>query len=322
MDMSLGSLLGARPTSAFRPRFDAVGRWLLELAGPEAVAEASVFTNVVPGSTEVVRPWVEALRNVGFAVFAKPKTSRRLRYRRRHAGPHPAARRRGHAAPGRGGLRRRAGVPGAAGGAGAHRHRDHRHRVPRARELRARLGRDRVHRPGGHRRACSASRCRGSPWTRCPTPVPGCRRSARCARCWSRAGDPRHSRLGSPPRCAALRPGLLGAARRRRRRRRRRAGSPTSGRASAAPPTDAPVRALPGALLPGLVNTHAHTPMIAAARDGRRPAAAALAARGDVAGRGPADRPGRARRDDRGLRRAAPHRLHHQRRDVLLHRRR
>jgi uncharacterized protein len=75
MDMSLGSLLGARPTSAFRPRFDAVGRWLLELAGLDAVAEATVFTNVVPGSTEVVRPWVEALRNVGFAVFAKPKTS-------------------------------------------------------------------------------------------------------------------------------------------------------------------------------------------------------------------------------------------------------
>jgi uncharacterized protein len=73
MDMSLGSLLGARPTSAFRPRFDAVGRWLLDQAGPESVAEATVFTNVVPGSTEVVRPWVEALRNVGFAVFAKPK---------------------------------------------------------------------------------------------------------------------------------------------------------------------------------------------------------------------------------------------------------
>jgi putative heme uptake system protein len=74
MDMSLGSLLGGRPTSAFRPRFDAVGRWLLDLAGDEAVAEACVFTNVMPGSTEVVRPWVEALRNVGFAVFAKPKT--------------------------------------------------------------------------------------------------------------------------------------------------------------------------------------------------------------------------------------------------------
>jgi putative heme uptake system protein len=75
MDMSLGSLLGARPTSAFRPRFDAVGRWLLDLAGPESAAEATVFTNVAPGSTEVVRPWVEALRNVGFAVFAKPKLS-------------------------------------------------------------------------------------------------------------------------------------------------------------------------------------------------------------------------------------------------------
>ena len=33
-----------------------------------------MFTNVVPGSTEIVRPWVEALRNVGFAVFAKPKS--------------------------------------------------------------------------------------------------------------------------------------------------------------------------------------------------------------------------------------------------------
>lgn len=75
MDMSLGSLLGARPTSAFRPRFDALGRWLLGLAGAQGFAEACVFTNVVPGSTEVVRPWVEALRNVGFAVFAKPKVT-------------------------------------------------------------------------------------------------------------------------------------------------------------------------------------------------------------------------------------------------------
>lgn len=75
MDMSLGSLLGARPTAAFRPRFDAVGRWLLAMAGDDGVAEATVFTNVVPGSTEVVRPWVEALRNVGFAVFAKPKVT-------------------------------------------------------------------------------------------------------------------------------------------------------------------------------------------------------------------------------------------------------
>ncbi|MEJ2888747.1 NYN domain-containing protein [Actinomycetospora aeridis] len=75
IDMSLGSLLGTRPTSAFRPRFDAVGRWLLSEAGQDGLAEATVFTNVVPGSTEIVRPWVEALRNVGFAVFAKPKVA-------------------------------------------------------------------------------------------------------------------------------------------------------------------------------------------------------------------------------------------------------
>ena len=73
IDMSLGSLLGTRPSTTTRPRFDAVGRWLLGEAGPEGVAEATVFTNVVPGSTDPVRPWVEALRNFGFAVFAKPK---------------------------------------------------------------------------------------------------------------------------------------------------------------------------------------------------------------------------------------------------------
>ena len=37
------------------------------------IPEATVFTNIAPGTSEVVRPWVEALRNVGFAVFAKPK---------------------------------------------------------------------------------------------------------------------------------------------------------------------------------------------------------------------------------------------------------
>ena len=86
LDMGLGSILGGRPTAAHRPRFDALGRWLLsrtaELssrrdADTGAVAtlepEATVFTNIAPGSADVVRPWVEALRNVGFAVFAKPK---------------------------------------------------------------------------------------------------------------------------------------------------------------------------------------------------------------------------------------------------------
>ena len=85
LDMGLGSILGGRPTAAHRPRFDALGRWLLartaEIAGKRGPdrhrcrlePEATVFTNIAPGSADVVRPWVEALRNVGFAVFAKPK---------------------------------------------------------------------------------------------------------------------------------------------------------------------------------------------------------------------------------------------------------
>jgi len=81
LDMGLGSILGGRPTAAHRPRFDALGRWLLsrtaELSAGQPTInlepEATVFTNIAPGSADVVRPWVEALRNVGFAVFAKPK---------------------------------------------------------------------------------------------------------------------------------------------------------------------------------------------------------------------------------------------------------
>jgi len=81
LDMGLGSIIGGRPTAAHRPRFDALGRWLLartaELAagfpGVSLEPEATVFTNIAAGSADVVRPWVEALRNVGFAVFAKPK---------------------------------------------------------------------------------------------------------------------------------------------------------------------------------------------------------------------------------------------------------
>ncbi|HEY5842233.1 MAG TPA: NYN domain-containing protein [Mycobacterium sp.] len=87
LDMGLGSILGGRPTAAHRPRFDALGRWLLgrtaeisqslgESPNGQVISvepEATVFTNIAPGSADVVRPWVEALRNVGFAVFAKPK---------------------------------------------------------------------------------------------------------------------------------------------------------------------------------------------------------------------------------------------------------
>jgi len=81
LDMGLGSILGRRPTALERPRFDALGRWLLARTaevsagrpGEVIEPEATVFTNIAPGSADVVRPWVDALRNVGFAVFAKPK---------------------------------------------------------------------------------------------------------------------------------------------------------------------------------------------------------------------------------------------------------
>lgn len=74
LDMGLGSILGGRPTANSRPRFDAIGRWILEISEEENLTpEACVFTNVSPGGAEVIRPWVEALRNVGYAVFAKPK---------------------------------------------------------------------------------------------------------------------------------------------------------------------------------------------------------------------------------------------------------
>ncbi|HEX7321720.1 MAG TPA: NYN domain-containing protein [Mycobacterium sp.] len=84
LDMGLGAILGRRPTGVERPRFDALGRWLLSRTAEVSAAfgdqpeirvepEATVFTNIAPGTADVVRPWVEALRNVGFAVFAKPK---------------------------------------------------------------------------------------------------------------------------------------------------------------------------------------------------------------------------------------------------------
>jgi putative heme uptake system protein len=81
LDMGLGSILGRRPTALERPRFDALGRWLLARTAQVAAhlqsvspePEATVFTNIAPGNADVVRPWVDALRNVGFAVFAKPK---------------------------------------------------------------------------------------------------------------------------------------------------------------------------------------------------------------------------------------------------------
>ncbi|GAB3459719.1 NYN domain-containing protein [Kineococcus endophyticus] len=72
IDMTLSSILGSRPASSDRPRFDAIARWFLAEAADHEV-EGCVFTNVHPTSAVSLRGWIEALRNFGYAVFARPK---------------------------------------------------------------------------------------------------------------------------------------------------------------------------------------------------------------------------------------------------------
>jgi putative heme uptake system protein len=79
IDMTLSTVIGARPTAASRPRFDAIAAWFVEAAGdpssPDAPeVEACVFANIPPVVGSLQR-WVEALRSFGFAVFARPKTN-------------------------------------------------------------------------------------------------------------------------------------------------------------------------------------------------------------------------------------------------------
>ena len=78
IDMTLSTVIGARPTAASRPRFDAIAAWFVDAAGDPAVpdspeVEACVFANIPPVVGTLQR-WVEALRGFGFAVFARPKT--------------------------------------------------------------------------------------------------------------------------------------------------------------------------------------------------------------------------------------------------------
>lgn len=72
IDMTLAQVIGTRPGPESRPRFDALGRWLVRGAG-EADVEACVFANVPPQNAVNMRGWVETLRAFGFAVFARPK---------------------------------------------------------------------------------------------------------------------------------------------------------------------------------------------------------------------------------------------------------
>ena len=79
IDMTLSTVIGARPTAASRPRFDAIAAWFVEAAGdpssPDAPeVEACVFANIPPVVGSLQR-WVEALRSFGFAVFARPKVN-------------------------------------------------------------------------------------------------------------------------------------------------------------------------------------------------------------------------------------------------------
>ena len=83
MDMGLSTIVGGRPNSYQRPRFDAAGLWLLQQGAAVAaeencdpeniICEATLFTNVNESNIEGIHSWIDALRNIGFSVFAKPK---------------------------------------------------------------------------------------------------------------------------------------------------------------------------------------------------------------------------------------------------------
>ena len=78
IDMTLSTVIGARPTAASRPRFDAIAAWFVEGAGDPSLpgapeVEACVFANIPPAPGTLQR-WVEALRGFGYSVFARPKS--------------------------------------------------------------------------------------------------------------------------------------------------------------------------------------------------------------------------------------------------------
>ena len=72
IDMTLSNVIGAKPSPASRPRFDAIARWFVQAADDREV-EGSVFANIPPAAATTMRGWIEALRSFGYAVFAKPK---------------------------------------------------------------------------------------------------------------------------------------------------------------------------------------------------------------------------------------------------------
>ena len=204
-----------------------------------------MFTNVVPGSTEVVRPWVEALRNVGFAVFAKPKVTDDSDVDDDMLAHIALRAARGRALARRRRVRRRAGVPRSRSRTLVAQGRlRHGHRVPRVRQLRADLRGHRVRRPRGHRRRvprAAAADDAGDPARhRCvAAAVPFAAVAARAAAVrWGPRGSPLRwcCRATPPVRCCATAPSTS-----------RTGGSRGSGRSPRRRRSPGPVRALPGA---------------------------------------------------------------------------
>jgi uncharacterized protein len=76
LDMALSAILGNKPTPSDRPNFNALAKWLVNRASAlDATAEGTVYTNVVRGAEDRIRPWIDALRIIGFSVFALPKVN-------------------------------------------------------------------------------------------------------------------------------------------------------------------------------------------------------------------------------------------------------
>jgi putative heme uptake system protein len=76
IDMTLSGVLGRRASTVERPRFDSLGRWLVEQARVDDLApmvEGCVFVNVPVAEHGPLLGWVKVLLTLGFRVFAKPR---------------------------------------------------------------------------------------------------------------------------------------------------------------------------------------------------------------------------------------------------------
>ena len=76
IDMTLSGVLGRRASTAERPRFDSLARWLVDQARADTdspTVEGCVFINVPIAEHGPLLGWVKVLLTMGFRVFAKPR---------------------------------------------------------------------------------------------------------------------------------------------------------------------------------------------------------------------------------------------------------